>query len=170
MQSSLSLTSEVVVVALIAIAIRWLSTARGSNLPRTRDGLYIYEIKWQWRLFGLICGVFWIVIFAWSWHDLGHPDGLLTAMTATFVLIIVSVAIGSVITSQTGITKRTIWRSTSFPWKEVTEIRLHKKQGGAIELRSGSRKMVVGDSRFDAREHLLNEIQERTQVHPIEGP
>jgi len=43
---------------------------------------------------------------------------------------------------------------------------VHKKQGGAIELRSGSQKLVI-DSRFDAFQHLLNEIEDRTQLQSI---
>jgi len=59
-----------------------------------------------------------------------------------------------------------LWRSLSFQWQDITEVRLHKKQGGAIELRSGAQKLVI-DSRFDAFQHLLNEIEKHTQMHPI---
>jgi hypothetical protein len=48
-----------------------------------------------------------------------------------------SITTGSVTTDQAGITKKGLWRNYSLQWKEIIEIRLHKKQGGAIELRAG---------------------------------
>jgi hypothetical protein len=165
MQNSVSFILQAVTVALIVVATRWLFGAKGATLPRIRDGTKVYGIKWQWRAVGLAGGAFWVVVLFWSWHDLRHSDGVLIAITATFVIIGLWLGSGSVSTNQAGITKRVLWRSRSFHWGDITEIRLHKKQGEAIELRAGPQKLVV-DSRFVAFEHLLNEIEDHTQLLP----
>jgi hypothetical protein len=167
MQKSISFIVQVATVALIVIASRWLFGARGAALPRTRDGNSIYGIKWQWRAVGLAGGAFWIIVSIWSWHDQhSRPDGVLIAITIVFLTVGLWLASGSVTTNQTGITKRVLWLSRSFTWKDITEVRVHKKQGGAIELRSGSRKLII-DSRFVGSQHLLNEIEDHTQLQPI---
>ena len=110
-----------------------------------------------------------MVVSIWSWRDHhARPDGVLIAITVAFVAAGIWLARGSVTTDQNGITKRGLWYSRSFQWKEITEVRLHKKQGGAIELRFGARKLII-DSRFDAFQHLLNEIEDRTRLRPIGG-
>jgi len=167
--SFLSVVGSIATVALIVIATRWLSGAKGSQLPKTRDGASVYGIKWQWQTVGLVGGVFWVVVSIWSWRDHhARPDGVLIAITVAFVAAGIWLARGSVTTDQNGITKRGLWYSRSFQWKEITEVRLHKKQGGAIELRFGARKLII-DSRFDAFQHLLNEIEDRTRLRPIGG-
>jgi hypothetical protein len=162
--SFLSVVGSITTVALIVIATRWLSGAKGSQVPRTREGTSVYEIKWQWRAVGFAGAVFWVVVLTWSWHDLhSRPDGLLIAITVAFVAIGLWLASGSVSTNRVGITKRVLWGSRSFQWGDITEIRLHEKQGGAIELRAGPQKLVI-DSRFVAFEHLLKEIKDHTQL------
>ena len=73
---------------------------------------------------------------------------------------------GAVTTNQSGITKSVIWHSRSFRWDDITEIRLHKNDGGAIDLRAGKQKLII-DVRFVARQHLLTEIIARTKLQPI---
>ena len=165
MQNVLSFILQAATVALIAVAIRWLFGAKGTNLPTTRGDANIYAIKWQFRAVGLAAGIFSVVVSIWSWHDLHHPDGVLIAMSAVFVPMGLWLANGSVSTNQTGITKKVLWSSRSFLWGDITEIRLHNKQGGAIELRADSLKLVI-DSRFVAYQHLLNEIKDHTKLHP----
>jgi hypothetical protein len=169
MQNSISFIARVATVALIVIATRWLFGAKGASLPRTRDGSSIYGIKWQWRAIGTAGGVFWIIVSIWSWHDRhSRPDGVLIGITVAFLAVGLWIASGSVITNQTGITKRVLWRSLSLAWKDITEVRLHNRQGGAIELRAGPKKLVI-DSRFIGFQHLLNEIEDRTQLRPVGG-
>lgn len=166
MQNSISFILQVATVALIVIATRWLFRAKGAELPKTRHGKSVYGIKWQWRALGFAGAAFWIVVSIWSSHDLhSRPDGVLIAITAVFVTVGLWLASGSVITNQSGITKRVLWRSCSLRWDDITEIRLHKKQGEAIELRAGLQKLVI-DSRFDAFQHLLNEIEDHTRLQP----
>jgi len=52
-------------------------------------------------------------------------------------------ASGLVIIDQVGIRKRVLFYSRSFRWSEITEIRLHRKQGGAVEIRAGSKKLTI---------------------------
>jgi hypothetical protein len=165
----LSVIGSIATVALIVVATRWVSGSEGSLLPNTRDGSSIYGIKWQWRAVGFTCASFAAAIAIWSWYDLNRPEWRLIVISAIFVLIGSWVASGSVITNQSGITKRLLWYSRCFQWEDIAEVRLHKKQGGAIELRSGPRKLVI-DSRFNAFQHLLREIEDRTQKHPIVTP
>ena len=73
---------------------------------------------------------------------------------------------GVVTSDETAISKRFLWHSSSLSWGEITEIRLHKRDGGAIELRGNGKNLIV-DSRFVAREHLRREIEQRTNLRPL---
>ncbi|MFY9732803.1 MAG: hypothetical protein WB723_00680 [Candidatus Acidiferrales bacterium] len=151
---------------MIAAATRWLATAKGADLPETRDGTNFYRIKWQFRAVGLAGEIFGIAICILAWRDShSRPNGMLIGITLAFVAAGLSIATGSVTTDQAGITKKGLWRNYSLQWKEITEIRLHKKQGGAIELRASAQKLVI-DARLNAFQNLLNEIEDRTQIRP----
>jgi hypothetical protein len=155
-------------IALTIGAMRWLFAAKGPLVPRTRDDTNLYNIKWQWRAVGVVGGVFWITLSGWVWLDRrSRPDGTLIALTLIFVAIGIWISRGSVTTNQTGVTKKGLMRSRTFTWGEITEIRLHQKQGGAIELRAGSQKLVI-DFRVIAFEHLLHEIEDRTHLQSSE--
>jgi len=156
---------SIATVALIVFATRWIAAAKGPLLPKTRDGTSIYGIKPQWRAVGLGGAIFSVIVSICAWHDLHRPDRVLIAFTLAFVMIGVWLSGGSVSTDSVGLTKRVLWRSRSFRWGDITEIRLHKRDGGAIELRAGSQKLIV-DSRFIASQHLLAEIEDHTQLQP----
>jgi hypothetical protein len=161
-----SIVSSIATVTLIAVATRWLAAAKGSDLPETRVGINLYRIKWQRRAVGLVGGFFAIAICILASRDShSRPNGVLIGITVALVAACLSITTGSVTTDQTGITKKGLWRNYSFQWKEITEIRLHKKQGGAIELHAGARKLVL-DSRLNGFQHLLNEIKDHTQIRP----
>ncbi|MGB9242229.1 MAG: hypothetical protein WCC03_02670 [Candidatus Acidiferrales bacterium] len=161
-----SIVSSIATVTLIAVATRWLATAKGSDLPENRDGINFYRIKWQWRAVGLVGGFFAIAICILVSRDShSRPNGVLIGITVVFVAACLSITTGSVTTDQAGITKKGLWRNYSLQWKAITEIRLHKKQGGAIELRATAQKLVI-DSRLNAFQHLLNEIEDRTRIRP----
>lgn len=167
MDSSItSFVGSTVTVALIVIATRWLISAKGAQLPKICDSVTVYGVKPAWRGLGLAVEVFWTVVIIWSWHDLHRPDWGLIALFAAFGLLALTISIGSVSTDQAGITYKFLWRTRRLLWKDVTEIRLHKRDGGCIELRSVTRKIMV-DSRFVAPEHLLEEIQKQTGLQPV---
>jgi hypothetical protein len=92
----------------------------------------------------------------------------MVSIAILFSLGSLSLAIGSISTNASGITKRVLWSSCFFRWGDITEVRMHKKRGAAIELRAGSQKMVI-DSRFVPFQHLLNEIEGHTQLRAIEA-
>lgn len=166
MPNSASFVFQVALVALIAIVMRCVFTVKGTQLPRARDGARLYTIKWQWRILGFISVAFWIVVSVWSWFDLHRPDWGLIAISLLLVVLGLWLASGLVTTNETRIRKKVLWRQRSFEWKDITEIRLHKKQGGAIELRPSPQKLIV-DFRFNAFHHLLDEIKDRTNLRPI---
>jgi hypothetical protein len=165
MRNSASPFWQVATVALIIIATRWLMRAKGAQLPRTRNGTSVYSIKWQWRAVGLAGVIFSIIVSIESWHDLHRPDWGMIAISVVFVTIGLWMASGSVRTNRTGITKKVLWHSRSLRWNEITEVLLRKKDIGAIELRAGSRKLII-ESRFNAFQHLLNEIKDQTKLEP----
>ena len=151
-------------IALTIGAMRWLFAAKGPLVPSTRSDTNFYNIKWQWRAVGIAGAIFMIVLATWGWHTPPSlQDEIFAALTIWFVAMGWWIACGSVTTNQSGITKRGFWRSRTFSWGEITEIRIHKKQGGAIELRAGSQKLVI-DFRVIAFEHLLHEIEDRTHL------
>jgi len=166
MQNPITFISQVATVVLIAVGLRWLFSARGTPLPRLRDGTSIYGIRWQWRAVAIVGVAFGVLVSVWSWHDLHRPDRVMIAIAGVFAAMGLWLATGLVTTDRAGITKKNIWRTQHFSWTEVTEIRIHKSQGGAIELRSGSRKLVV-DFRFVAFDHLVSEIVEQTHLKPM---
>lgn len=160
-ESFVSIVGSIATVALIVIATRWLSSAKGAEFPKTRDSTHIYEIKWQWRAVGFVGGLFGIVICVWSWYDLHSPDGFLIAIAVIFVIAGLWLASGSIITDEAGVTKTVFFHSRSLAWKGIDEVRVHKKHGGAVELRSASRSLVI-DSRLNAFQYFLKEVEERT--------
>jgi hypothetical protein len=160
--------SSAVTVALIVALTRSLSDVKGASLPIIRDGISLYQIKWQLRAMSVVVVSFWSGVVIWSWHDLLHPDTVLISMAVAFILGSFWLASGSVSTNASGITKKVLWRSRFFRWSDITEVRMHKKRGEAIELRAGSEKIII-DSRFVAFQHLLNEIEGHTQLRAIEA-
>jgi hypothetical protein len=163
-----NVVSSAVSIALIVALTRWLFSSKGAPLPTVRDGSSLYQIKWQLRAFSVVVVLFWSAVLLWSWHDLHHLDKVLVAMVVVFVLGSLWLASGSVSTNASGITKKVFWRSRFFRWSDITEVRMHKKRGEAIELRAGSEKIII-DSRFVAFQHLLNEIEDHTQLRAIEA-
>ena len=164
-----SVVGSAVIVALIVIVTRWVVGAKGAQLPRIRAATNVYAIKWQWRAIGLAGGLFSAFIAVKLFpYDLARAAGwvALIALSA-MALLGLWMAIGmSVTTDEIGLTLKTLWNSTSIRWDDITEIRLHKRDGGAIELRAGPQKLII-DVRFVARQHLLNEIIAHTQLQPI---
>lgn len=157
---------SVATVALIVFSTRWIFGATGALLPITHNGSSLYRLKWQWPALGYAGVAFCVAMSIWSWRDLHSPDWTLIIFSVIFALMGLWLGSGAVTTNQSGITKKVLWHSRSFRWDEVTEIRLHKNDGGAIDLRAGGQKLII-DVRFVARQHLLTEIIARTKLQPI---
>ena len=155
-------------IALTVALTRWLFSSKGALLPTVRNGISLYQIKWQLRAFSIVVVLFCSVLVVWSWYDLHHPDAVMVSIAILFSLGSLWLASGSISTNASGITKTVLWRSCFFRWGDITEVRMHKKRGDAIELRAGSQKMII-DSRFVPFQHLLNEIEGHTQLRAIEA-
>jgi hypothetical protein len=161
--------SQVATVALIATATRWLFNAKGPSLPATHNGTNVYAIKWQWRAVAAGAIAFWAAFSVWSSLEEHRLDRVAVAIGAPFVLAALWVSSGSVTTDNSGITRKGLLRSCSLRWDQVTEIRIHQKQGGAIELRAGSEKLVA-DFGLAAFDHLVSQIEDRTRLRGIRMP
>jgi len=167
-----SVVGAAVTIALIVIVTRWVVGAKGAHLPRIRATTNVYDIKWQWRAIGLAGGLFSAVIaIKLLPYDLATAAGWVSLIAfPAMALLGMRMAIGiSITTDEIGITQKSLWHSTLIRWDDITEIRLHKRDGGAIELRAGPQKLII-DVRFVARQHLLNEIIAHTQLQPIGTP
>ncbi|HTS12758.1 MAG TPA: hypothetical protein VMH00_11625 [Candidatus Limnocylindrales bacterium] len=161
-----SLIGAAVTIALTILVIRWVSDAKPSQVPEPSGNSNIYRVKWQLQVLCSTGGAFWIVVCVWSWSDEHHPDWTILVISLIFWIIGLWLATGLVTTNEAGIQKRSLWRSRFLRWGDITEVVIHKKQGGAIEVRAGSKKLIV-DSRFNAFQHLLKEIQQRTGKRAI---
>jgi hypothetical protein len=163
-----SVIGQAVTVALIVIVTRWIVGAKGAQLPRIHAGTSVYGVKWQYRAVGLAGGLFSAVIALKLPYDLATVASWVSVMALSAVALLgLWMAIGrSITTDQDGITKKDIWHTSSVRWDDITEIRLHKRDGGAIEVRASREKLII-DTRFVARQHLLDEIIAHTQLQPI---
>ena len=154
-------------VALIAFAVRWLTTAKGSDSPRFHGEVAVYGIKWPVRAVAYAAAVLFLVLtFVDLRADFARGRWPVNVLFAALALGAIWFGTGVVTSGQNGISKRSFWRSSSFRWEDITEVRVHKRDGGAIELRSKARKLIV-DSRFVARAHLQREIEQRTKLQPL---
>jgi hypothetical protein len=72
-----------------------------------------------------------------------RQDEIFAAFTILSVAMCLWIASGSLTTKQFRITKKSLWRSQTLGWGDITEIRLYKKQAGTIEFRADSQKLVI---------------------------
>jgi len=140
---------------------------RGSDSAKTKGAVAIYGIRWPVRAAAYTAAVLCLVFacadlaFRFSWPSLaGHHTVCDTALGAVWF------GTGAVTSHATAVSKRFLWHSSSVKWEDIREIRLHKRDGGALETR-GDGKRVIVDSRFVARAHLGREIEQRTKLQPL---
>ena len=99
-----------------------------------------------------------------GWHmQASRQDEIFAAFTILYVAMCLWIASGSLTTKQFSITKKSLWRSHTLGWGEITEICLYKKVGGRIEFRADPQKLVI-DFRIMVFEQLLREIEDRTHM------
>jgi hypothetical protein len=154
-------------VALIVFAVRWLTTAKGSDSPRIHGEVAVYGIRWPVRAVSYAGAVLCLVlVFVDLRADFSDGRWPVNVLFAALALGAAWFGTGVVTSDQKAISKRFLWHSSSLNWEEISEVRLHKRDGGAIELRGNGRKLIV-DSRFIAQAHLRREIEQRTQLQPL---
>jgi hypothetical protein len=155
------------IVALIAIATRWIFSAKSAQNPAVRNGANVYGLKWQIRAVSYLASAFSLLLsiegFLQGSHSEHWPTNLLFVVLAAGAFWFGS---GVVVTDETGITKKSLWKSQLLRWDEISQIKVHKRDAGAIELRAGSRKLIV-DSRFVAPAHLLREIEDHAKLSVV---
>ena len=148
----------VATTALIAFAVRHVLSAKGQELPKFAGEAQVYGLKWPLRVVGFAGLALSIGMFIWSYAE--HDISLLV-IPVLFAAASIQFVSASVCITKSGITKKVLWRSSKLEWPEVTSINVTKRDGGAIVLKSASRKLII-DMRFAARERLLQEIENRT--------
>ena len=167
-QISSSFVWDALSVVAITLAVRWLLTVRGTQEPKVRGDICVYDMKWQLRLLFMLAaaGLLTTIVGFWNEFFEGGPywPGLL--VFGGFFLFSLYAMVGSVQTDQRGIRKRVLFLVHSLDWNEITEVRVNKNPGGSIELDSRNHRLTI-DFRFVARDHLLNEIARRTGLRPI---
>ena len=157
------LTATIIVIATRSFT-RWLMFVAGNQLPRIRGDTRIYAIRSQMRATGVVAAILCLLLAIWLWYDPSSRE--LSLIPLPVVALVIWFAAGVVKTDGQGITKRVLWHSCRFRWDEITAVRVLRRQGGAIDLRTGERKLVV-DSRFNAMSYLLEEIKQRTKLEPV---
>jgi hypothetical protein len=167
MANSLDVIKGVATVALIAFTTRWVTTAKGSKSPKINGGVAVYGIRWPVRAVAYAFALLALVIAVGDLRaDLSRRRWPVTLLFAILALGAVWFGTGVVTSDETAISKRFLWHSSFLRWGEISEIRLHKLDGGAIELRGRGKNLIV-DSRFVAPEHLRREIEQRTKLRPL---
>ena len=159
--------ASVATITLIVVATRWLANAKGARLPKVSGDSRIYEIKAELRTVCYVAALFFVVIGLAGIRN--EPDqfvlGVVFISAAMFSLWF---GTGTVQTSDAGICKKSVGRSQSLRWADIAKVRVHSRDGGAIELSTHSSERIVVDSRFAAREFLLDELGNRLQPFGIQ--
>jgi hypothetical protein len=167
MPDLLDVVKGVATVALIAFVTRGVTMDKGSDAPRIKGEVAIYPIRWPVRAAAYTAAVLCLVFaFADLHSDLASRRWPVTLLFVTLALGSVWFGTGAVTSDETSVSKRFLWHSSSLRWEEISEIRLHRRDGGAIELRGNGKNLIV-DSRFVARARLRREIEQRTKLQPL---
>lgn len=165
MGDSNGLIWQITIVALIAAATAWLSRSGGDRLPETRRGGDRYRVKLAWQVVGIAASAFCLVLVFHSLGDMASAAGIVSFVFFLATAVVgIWAACGVIVTDGVGITKRVLWSSCTLRWNDITELRRHDKDGGGIEIRAGSRSIVV-DSRFRAVEHLWRRVIDEADLN-----
>ena len=148
-------------VALIVALTNWVLGAKGAKLPKVQDDVSVYGIKQPIRLTGVGILFFMVYVTVLLRND---PDWPLPLVFPFFGLLFMWFAIGSVIIDQDGIKMKMLGYSRSLSWNEINKITIDRH--GNIILSAKNRKLAI-DTRFAAREHLLNRITAQTNLEPV---
>jgi hypothetical protein len=167
MADLLDVVKGVATVALIAFATRWVTLDKGPDAPKIEGTVAIYRIRWPVRAAAYTAAALFLVFaFADLRGDLTGRRWLVLLLFVTLALGAVWFGTGVVTLDETAISKRFLWHSSSLRWDEISEIRLHKRDGGAIELRGNGKNLIV-DSRFVAPAYLRRALEQRTKLQAL---
>ena len=157
---------QTLVVASIVGAVDWVLTTDRKSAPTVRGERTLYTVSRRIHVTTLISAAICAVL-AVSYYQNGNSvkEWLLTCVFGSFAVLGVYISTGSVTTDKNGVTKKVFWHTTGMKWTEITEVLLLQRDGGAIRLKAGTRKLTV-DMRFVGRDHLLEEITSFTGLLP----
>jgi hypothetical protein len=151
------------VVVVIAIVTKLLLGARQGEAPKTIRDSHIYAIRSRVKIAGFGAAAIFIVFSIGFRHELVDPSGpWLMGISVGFIYLGLWLATGSVITSDRGITKKTLWLSRTIEWKKISGVRFYERQK-YIEVLGEPHKIHI-DLRFVALRDLLDEILGHTNV------
>ena len=123
-------------VALIVFGIRWLTTAKGADTPKIDGDVAVYTIKRPIRAVAYAAALLCLVLAVADLRaNLSSGRWAMNVLFAALALGAAWFGTGVVTSDQNGVSKRFLWRSCSLRWEDICEVRLHKRDGGAIELR-----------------------------------
>jgi hypothetical protein len=151
---------DAVAVALIVALTRWIIASGASELPQAVGSKTVYGVQRAVRLTGALAAGLGAVLFYFS-----DKHFLALLIPLGFVCLGVFMSMGHVTTDAAGVTKTSLWRTRAFRWEEISKVRFYDKPSAAIELYSGSSRMIV-DSRFVGVRSLLEDVKKHTQLNP----
>jgi len=167
MSGLIDLVKGVATVALTVYGLRCLTTAKGSDSPRIHGEIAVYGIRWQIRAVAYADAALFLVLALVDVRaELARGHWLLNVLFAALALGAAWFGTGAVTSDSKAISKRSLWHTSSLKWEEISEVRFHKRDGGAVELRGNGKKLIV-DCRFVAAAHLRREIEQRTKLQPV---
>jgi|KBSMisStandDraft_5_1062788.scaffolds.fasta_scaffold903700_1 hypothetical protein len=167
MSDLLDVVKGVATVALTVYGLRWLTTAKGSDTPRIHGEVAVYGIRWQIRAIAYAAAaIFLVLAFVDLRGEFARGRWVMNLLFAALALGAAWLGTGTVTSDSKAISKKSLWHTSSLEWEEISEVRFHKRDGGAVELRGSGRKLIV-DSRFVAAAHLRRDIEQRTKLQPL---
>jgi hypothetical protein len=167
MSDLLDVVKGAATVALTVYGLRWLSAVKGSNTPRIHGEVAVYGIKWQIRAVAYAAAALFLVLALVDLRaELARGRWVINVLFAVLALGAAWFGTGAVTSDSKAISKRSLLHTSSLKWEEISEVRFHKRDGGAVEVRGNGRKLIV-DSRFVAATDLRREIEQRTKLQPL---
>jgi hypothetical protein len=159
----ISIVWKTATVVLIVVATRWLLNGKDVETAKTIGDTHVYGIRRRIKVMGFGTASLFIAVLIGFHQEFFNPRSLwLIAIPSFFILAAIWLANGSVITTEDGIVKRTLWSAQTLPWQEISSIRFYERQK-YIELLGENRKLTI-DVRFVALEQLLDEIVHHTKA------
>ena len=158
----LTVASHVLSAVGVLRSVRWLLRAPGADRPQLKDGVAYFAVKRRFRALGFVLGPLMGIFFVWVWLDARAAFDWLALSLAIFLLVGGPwMAWRSVSTDENGITRIVCGLSRRLNWSEITDVQWRARKFPSVVLRTPTRKLVI-DSRYEAFEFLVEEIEDRT--------
>jgi hypothetical protein len=143
--------------------LSWLGKVGSDRPPKARGNKNYYGTKRELYSLFLIGGAFFGALAVWS-----DGDKFFIVVACLYLLVIIPFAFSAVVTDERTITIRIPGLSYSRRWEEITEIKFNMR--GDLLLMRGEEKLVVELTCCSGRNHLIQEIKDRTMLEIPEKP